>query len=69
MMSRIRYFTRAMRKRKPTNYQTEVDGEPLITQIPKHTLESLVFSLELVIYDMLEQEKPENQRKEEEKRS
>ena len=54
-----------MRKRKPTNYQTEVNGEPSITQIPKHTLDSLVFSLELVIYYMLEQEKSENQRKEE----
>ena len=54
-----------MRKRKPTNYQIEVNGEPLITQIPKNTLDSLVFSLELVIYDMLEQEKSENQRKEE----
>ena len=54
-----------MRKRKPTNYQTEVNGEPSITKIPKNTLDSLVFSLELVIYDMLEQEKSENQRKEE----
>ena len=58
-----------MGKRKPTNYQTEVNGEPSITQIPKHTLDSLVFSLELVIYDMLEQEKSENQRNDEEKRS
>lgn len=57
----------AMRKRKPTNYQIEVNGEPLITQIPKRTLDSLVFSLELAVYDMLEQEKSENQRKEEEK--
>lgn len=56
-----------MRKRKPTNYQIEVNGEPLITQIPKRTLDSLVFSLELAVYDMLEQEKLENQRKEEEK--
>jgi hypothetical protein len=56
-----------MRKRKPTNYQIEVNGEPLITQIPKRTLDSLVFSLELAVYDMLEQEKSENQRKEEEK--
>ena len=55
----------AMRKRKPTNYQIEVNGEPLITQIPKRTLDSLVFSLELAVYDMLEQEKSENQRKEE----
>ena len=59
----------AMRKRKPTNYQIEVNGEPLITQIPKRTLDSLVFSLELAVYDMLEQEKSENQRKDEEKRS
>lgn len=56
-----------MRRRKPTNYQIEVNGEPLITQIPKRTLDSLVFSLELAVYDMLEQEKSENQRKEEEK--
>lgn len=58
-----------MRKRKQINYQIEVNGEPLITQIPKNTLDSLVFSLELAIYDMLEQEKSENQRKNEEKRS
>lgn len=56
-----------MRKRKQINYKIEVNGEPLITQIPKHTLDSLVFSLELAVYDMLEQEKSENQIKEEEK--
>lgn len=49
-----------MRKRKQINYKIEVNGEPLITQIPKHTLDSLVFSLELAVYDMLEQEKSEN---------
>jgi len=58
-----------MRKRKPTNYQIEVNGEPLITQIPKRTLDSLVFSLELAVYDMLEQEQNQNQSKNEEKRS
>lgn len=58
-----------MRRRKQINYQIEVNGEPLITQIPKHTLDSLVFSLELAMYDMLEQEKSENQRQDEEKRS
>jgi hypothetical protein len=58
-----------MRKRKQINYQIEVNGEPLITQIPKNTLDSLVFSLELAVYDMLEQEKSENQRQDEEKRS
>ena len=56
-----------MRKRKQINYKIEVNGEPLITQIPKHALDSLVFSLELAVYDMLEQEKSENQIKEEEK--
>ena len=56
-------------EKKKIHYQIEVNGEPLITQIPKHTLDSLVFSLELVIYDMLKQEKSENQRKDEEKRS
>lgn len=56
-------------RRKQINYQIEVNGEPLITQIPKHTLDSLAFSLELAIYDMLEQEKSENQRQDEEKRS
>lgn len=56
-----------MRKRKQINYKIEVNGEPLITQIPKHTLDSFVFSLELAVYDMLEQEKSENQIKEEEK--
>ena len=58
-----------MRKRKQINYQIEVNGEPLLTQIPKNTLDSLVFSLELAVYDMLEQEKSENQRQDEEKRS
>lgn len=58
-----------MRKREQINYQIEVNGEPLITQIPKHTLDSLVFSLELAVYDMLEQEQNQNQRKSEEKRS
>lgn len=58
-----------MRRRKQINYQIEVNGEPLITQIPKNTLDSLVFSLELAVYDMLEQEKSENQRQDEEKRS
>lgn len=58
-----------MRKRKQINYQIEVNGEPLITQIPKNTLDSLVFSLELAVYDMLEQEQNQNQRKNEEKRS
>lgn len=58
-----------MRKRKPTNYQIEVNGEPLITQIPKRTLDSFVFSLELAVYDMLEQEQNQNQSKNEEKRS
>lgn len=54
-------------EKKQIHYQIEVNGEPLITQIPKRTLDSLVFSLELAVYDMLEQEKSENQRKEEEK--
>lgn len=58
-----------MRKRKPVNYEIEVTGEPSITRLPKEYADSLVFSLELVIYDMLEQEKSENQRKDEEKRS
>ena len=58
-----------MRKRKQINYQIEVNGEPLITQIPKNMLDSLVFSLELAVYNMLEQEKSENQRQDEEKRS
>lgn len=48
-----------MRKRKPINYQIEVNGEPLIIQIPKHTLDSLVFSLELAIYDLMAKEKTE----------
>lgn len=48
-----------MRKRKPINYQIEVNCEPLITQIPKYTLDSLVFSLELAIYDLMAKEKTE----------
>ena len=58
-----------MRKRKPVNYEIEVTGKPVIARLPKEQADSLVFSLELVIYDMLEQEKSENQRKDEEKRS
>lgn len=58
-----------MRKRKPVNYEIKVTGEPVIARLSKEQADSLVFSLELVIYDMLEQEKSENQRKDEEKRS
>lgn len=57
-----------MRKRKPINYEIKVTGEPVIARLPKEQADSLVFSLELAIYDILEQ-KNENQRKEEEKRS
>ena len=57
-----------MRKRKPVNYEIKVTGEPVIARLPKEQADSLVFSLELAIYDILEH-KNENQRKEEEKRS
>lgn len=48
-----------MRKRKPINYEIKVTGEPVIARPPKEQADSLVFSLELIIYDMLhdEQEK------------
>lgn len=51
------------------HYQIEVNGEPLITQIPKHALESLALSVGLTILDILKQEKNENPTREEEKRS
>lgn len=54
-------------EKKQIHYQIEVNGEPLITQIPKHRLEPLAFSVGLAIYDMLDQEQTENQNKEEEK--
>lgn len=45
-----------MRKRKPINYEIKVTGEPVIARLPKEQADSLVFSLELIIYDMLHDE-------------
>lgn len=45
-----------MRKRKPINYEIHVTGEPVIARLPKEQADSLVFSLELIIYDMLHDE-------------
>ena len=56
-------------EKKKIQYQVEVNGEPSITQIPKHSLESLALSVGLTILDILKQEKNENPTKEEEKRS
>ena len=53
-----------MRKRKPVNYEIEVTGEPSITRLPKEYAYSLVFSLELVIYEMLHDEQEEIQNEE-----
>ncbi|MGN0751911.1 MAG: hypothetical protein ACI4M2_02795 [Christensenellales bacterium] len=56
-------------EKKKIHYQIEVNGELLITQIPKHALESLALSVGLTILDILKQEKNENPTREEEKRS
>lgn len=48
-----------MRKRKPVNYEIKVTGEPVIARLPKEQADSLVFSLELVIYEMLHDEQEE----------
>ena len=56
-------------EKKKIHYQIEVNGELLITQIPKHVLESLALSVGLTILDILKQEKNENPTREEEKRS
>lgn len=56
-------------EKKNIHYQIEVNGEPLITQIPKHMLEPLAVSVGFTILDLLKQEKTESLTKEEEKRS
>ena len=48
-----------MRKRKPINYEIKVTGEPVIVRLSKEYADSLVFSLELVIYEMLHDEQEE----------
>lgn len=53
-----------MRRRKPINYEIETNGEPIVTQLPKPSLDSLVFTLELAIYELIEKEKTDDTDKE-----